>query len=104
MQSKIEQQVMAAVGTTYMARQLVSATAIKLYVCALALFALARLVWVERVFANLSEASVGHVAQFILSAVINTDVLVQVALLALVVTGLSLMRDLLRTIPSRYAL
>ncbi len=50
--SRIEQQVMASVGVVYATRQLVSATALKLYVCALSLVGLAKLVWVHRVFEN----------------------------------------------------
>jgi hypothetical protein len=104
MQSKIEQQVMAAVGTAYVARQLVSATALKLYVCALSLFALARLVWVERVFENFSQVGLGHAARFLMEAVMNTNFVVQIALVVLVVAGVSLMRDLLRLTDRSYAL
>ncbi len=98
MQSKIEQQVMAAVGTAYVARQLVSATALKLYVCAAALVALAQLVWVERVFTNFSQVGLSQAVTFMYAAVLNTDLLVQAALLALVVAGISLMRDLVRSV------
>ena len=52
MTSKIEQQVMAGVGVVYAARQLTSATALKLYVCAASLYGLVQLVWVHRVFEN----------------------------------------------------
>lgn len=97
MQSKIEQQVMASVGVVYGARQLVSATAIKLYVCALALYGLGRLVWVSRVFENLANVGWGQAAEFMLSAVMSTDLLVQVVLMVLAVAGISLIRDLVRS-------
>jgi uncharacterized membrane protein YqhA len=97
MKSNIEHQVMASVSVIYTARRLVSAPAIKLYVCALALFSLARLVWVSKVFENLSQVGLGNTLQFMLSAALNTDVLVQVALMALVVAGVSLTRDLVRS-------
>lgn len=96
MQSKIETQVMASVATIYTARQLLSATALKLYVCVAALFGLARLVWVERVFDNLANVGLQGMGQFALAAVLNTDILVQFVLLALVFAGLSLVRDLAR--------
>ncbi len=88
---------MASVGTIYATRQLVSATALKLYVCALALFGIARLVWVSRVWENLADVVVGGAAQFFLAAVMNTDTLVQMALLVLVLAGVSLVRDLVRS-------
>lgn len=88
---------MASVGTIYTARKLVSATALKLYVCVAAVFGLGALVWVERVFDNLAHVGLQGAAQFLLSAVLNTDFLVQLVLLALVVAGVSLLRDLART-------
>ena len=103
MQSKIERQVMASVGTIYAARALVSATALKLYVCALALFALGRLVWVERVFSNFSQVGLSHAAEFIYAAILNTDLMVQLILLALVVVGVSLVRDLMHLVQPRAA-
>ena len=96
MKSKIEQQVMASVGTIYTARQLVSATALKLYVCALALFGIGRLVWVARVWENLAHVGVQNSLQFALSAVMHTHLPVQIALTALVVAGISLVADIVR--------
>lgn len=94
--SKIEQQVMASVGVIYSARQLVSMTALKLYVCALSLFGIARLVWVSRVWENLAHVGLSHAAQFMLSAVLNTHLPVQLALAVFVVAGVSLAIDIIR--------
>lgn len=99
MASKIEQQVMASVAALYAARQLTSATALKLYVCVLALFGIAKLVWVARVFENLANVGTGKFFEFIFVAVVNTDVWVQVALVVLAVAGVGLIRDLLRLSP-----
>ncbi len=88
---------MASVGVVYAARQLVSATALKLYVCALSLYGLARLVWVSRVWENLANVGWAHAGQFMLDAVLSTDFLVQFALVVLAVAGIGLIRDLLRS-------
>ena len=98
MQSKIEQQVMAGVGVVYTARQLVSATALKLYVCALSLYGIGRLVWVSHVFENWAHVGLQGSLQFVSVAVINTHLPVQIALLVLAVVSVSLLADLMRTI------
>ncbi len=97
MQSKIEQQVMASVGTVYAVRQLFSATAIKLYICALSLYGLAQLVWVNRVWENLARVGWENAGEFLVAAVLNTELLVQLALAALVVGAVGFLRDVLRT-------
>ena len=97
MQSKIEQQVMASVGLVYTARQLVSATALKLYMCALSLYGLVQLVWVHRVFENWSQVGLGGSAQFLTYALLHTHLAVQLTLVVLVVAGAGLMRDLVRS-------
>lgn len=102
--SRIEQQVMASVGTIYVGRRLVSGSALKLYACVAALYGLGQLVWVSRVFENLGRVGLEHAAQFMVSAVMNTDFLVQAVLVVLVVAGASLMRDLLRNPAPRLAL
>ena len=96
MQSKIEQQVMASVVVIYTARQLVSATALKLYVCAASLYGIAKLVWVSRVWENLAHVGVQNALHFALSAVLNTHLPVQIALAVFVVAGVSLFVDLVR--------
>lgn len=100
MTSKIEQQVMASVGVIYAARQLLSATAVKLYVCVLCLYGIAQLVWVERVWSNLAQVGLSGVGHFTLSALTHTDSIVQITLTALVVAGMSLLLDFTRTLAS----
>lgn len=106
MQSKIETQVMASVGTIYTARQLVSATALKLYVCAAATYGLVQLVWVHRVFENWAKVGLEGTVTFFADAVVTTSLPVQLTLLVLLVAGVSLVRDLSRfaTTQNRYAL
>ena len=101
MQSKIEQQVMAGVATVYTVRQLFSATALKLYVCALALYGLGRLVWVSHVWENFSRVGLAHAWEFAVAAVANTDLLVQLTLLVFVVAVASLVRDIVRSLGSQ---
>ncbi len=96
MQSKIEQQVMAGVGAIYTARQLVSATALKLYVCVLSLYGIGRLVWVSRVWENLSHVGLQNAFNFALSAVTHTHLPVQIALAAFVVAGVWFVADLVK--------
>lgn len=96
MQSKIEQQVMAGVGSIYIARQLVSATALKLYVCVLALYGIGRLVWVSRVFENWANVGLQGTVSFVTQAVLHTHLPVQIALVVLFVAGLGLLYDLVR--------
>lgn len=103
MQSNIEQKVMASVATIYTARQLISATALKLYVCALSLYGLVQLVWVHRVFENLARVGLDHAAQFMLAAVVNTHPAVQLTLLVLAVAAVSLTKDVARSLAPSYA-
>ncbi len=94
--SKIEQQVMASVGVIYAVRQLFSATALKLYVCVASLWGIGQLVWVSRVFENLSSAGLQGAVNFVLAAVLNTDLLVQLTLVVGVVAFISLAVDMTR--------
>ena len=96
MQSKIEQRVMAGVGVVYTARQLVSATALKLYVCALSLYGIGRLVWVSHVFQNWANVGLQGSLEFVSAAIINTHLPVQIVLLVLAIPALSLIRALPR--------
>lgn len=101
MRSNIEQQVMASVGVVYATRQLVSATALKLYVCVLSLLGLAKLVWVHRVFENFSQVGMENSLQFMLAAVVNTNLLVQCTLMILTIAGVSLLRDMARNVSAQ---
>jgi len=96
--SRIEQQVMAGVGVIYAVRQLLSATALKLYICALSLYGLVQLVWVHRVFENWTNVGLSGSLQFLASAVLNTHLAVQLTLIILLVVGVSLARDVIRSV------
>jgi|SRR3989344_796038 len=96
MTSKIEQQVMAGVGVVYAARQLTSATALKLYVCAASLYGLVQLVWVHRVFENWANVGLSGSLQFVAAAVLNTHTAVQLTLMVLLFAAASLLLDLVR--------
>jgi hypothetical protein len=97
--TSIEQKVMASVGAVYIARSLVGVTALKLYVALAALWTLGRLVWVERVFENFTSVGAGGTLHFLASAVLNTELAVQVTLALFLGAGLWLLRDLTRGIP-----
>lgn len=92
--SKVEKQVMASVAVIYAVRRLASPLALKLYVCVAALWGLGRLVWVARVFENLESVGLRSSLQFAFSAVLNTDVLVQVMLLAFIIAVASLFLEI----------
>lgn len=101
MASKIEQQVMASVGTIYTARRLVGPTALKLYVSVAALYGLGQLVWVQRVFENMAAVGLGGFANYAVNALLHTDVLVQLTLGVFVVAVVLLVRDLARNTAPR---
>jgi hypothetical protein len=96
MTSTIEQNVMGAVRVVYLARRLTSAAALKLYVCVASLWGIGQLVWVSKVFENLANVGLAHSLQFTVAAVLNTDLLVQLALLALALAAVSLFLDFVR--------
>ncbi len=101
MASKIEQQVMASVGVIYGVKQLVSATAIKLYVLGMSVWALGALVWVARVEQNFMTALRGglpKVSVYLEVALMHTSVYVQLALLVAALAGISLLVDIIRTL------
>ena len=89
---------MASVGVIYAARQLISATALKLYAFAAAVYALVQLTWVHKVFANWAHVGLAGSWQFVTYAVLHTHLAVQVTLLVLAVAGLSLIADAIRTL------
>jgi hypothetical protein len=100
MASKIEQHVMASVAVISTTRRLVSVTALKLYASLLALYAVGQLVWVQRVFENLEKVGMQGALNFMVSAVLHTEFLVQVTLVVLIAAVVSLMHDLLARTPS----
>ncbi len=104
MQSKIEQQVMAGVGVIYATRQLLSATALKLYICVLSLYGIGRLVWVSHVFENWANVGMQGSMQFVASAVLNTHLPVQLTLAVLMFAGVSLFLDFARSFTANRSL
>lgn len=98
MQSKIEQQVMASVGTIYLGRKLISATALKLYTLVVAAYALVQFTWVHKVFSNWAHVGLAGSWQFVTYAVLHTHLPVQIALVVLAVAGISLVRDMARSL------
>ena len=98
MQSKIEQRVMAGGGVVYAFRQLTGATALKLYVCALSLYGIGRLVWVSHVFQNWANVGLQGSLEFVSAAIINTHLPVQIVLMVLLFAGFSLLFDLTRSV------
>src|SRR3989344_8294608 len=98
--SKIERQVMASVGVIYVVRQIVSATALKIYALVASVWALGALVWVARIEQNFAEALRGgftHVSSYLFAAVFNTTVFVQAVILLVAVVALSLAIDFVKS-------
>src|SRR3989344_2750865 len=96
----IEERVMMNVATVFALRKLVSATALKLYALVLSLGGVVALVSVSNVIANLvkvAEGGVGSVAFFVVSAVLSTTLVVQVALLLGAFAAISLVTPALRS-------
>lgn len=101
MQSQIEKHVMASVGAIYIARQLGSATAIKLYVLAISLIGIASLISVPHVFENLLSVGVNHIPEFLIHAILNTGVAVQLGVIAALIAGTWFVADLVRPTSQR---
>jgi hypothetical protein len=103
--SRIEQKVMASVAAIHTGRVLTGTTALKLYISILTLWGLGQLVFVQRVVENFKAVGLGGAGNFVLSALLHTDTLVQLTLAAFVVAMILLLRDIARTsAPQRYAL
>ena len=87
---------MASVGAIYIGRKLVSLTAIKLYVLCVSLIAIASLVSVPNVFANLTQVGPTGLYTFAVAAALNTKLLVQLGLLACTLVSISFIADAFR--------
>ena len=101
--SKIEQQVMASVGTIYLARTLTGLTALKVYALILSIWAVGRLVWVSKVLDNfftVEKHGLGSISTYVLYAVEHTHVAVQLTLLIAAVAFVSLAIDAVRSVSS----
>jgi hypothetical protein len=99
--SKIEQQVMAGVGTIYSARKLTGLTALKIYALILSVWGIGRLVWVSKVFDNffaVEKNGIGAISNYLLYAVEHTHLAVQLTLLVAAVAAVSLLVDTVRSI------
>jgi hypothetical protein len=101
MQSAIERQVMAAVGVIYVARLLVSRTAVELYVLAASSVAIWQLTWVHKVFENFFTALRGglpDVSTYLLVAVTHAHLAVQLTLVVAAVAGITFILDMARAL------
>lgn len=97
--STIEKQVMAAVGLIYVGRRLTSAVAVKVYGLLLSFAGIGMFVSLSNVAANLASVMQGGIASvgvFLLSAVMSTTFVVQLALLVGGIAIVSLLRDAVR--------
>ncbi|MEI6864090.1 MAG: hypothetical protein WCK46_01825 [Candidatus Adlerbacteria bacterium] len=100
MRTKIEQQVMASVAVVYTARRLTSRFALECYALALSFVGTVFFVSLPHVAANLSNVAgggAGSIEAFIISAVLGTKLIVQLALVvgtcALVAMGVDMSRQ-----------
>jgi len=90
---------MAAVAAIYITRTLLSLTALKVYMIILAVWGIARLVWVSRVVENfytVEQSGAAAAGRFLLAAVSHAQLGVQIALLIMVIAGVSLLLDISR--------
>lgn len=97
--NKIQTQVMASVAVIYALRTLLGPTALKLYVLVLSVWGIGRLVWISKVFENLSKvekSGASAVGNFFLAAVEHTSTSVQLALAAAAIAALLLFFDVVR--------
>jgi uncharacterized membrane protein len=97
--TKIEQQVMASVVLLHTARRLVSRTALKVYTLAISFWGVVALVSIGNVtanFTNVAQGGVGSVAIFLVSAILGTTLLVQLALLLAALAAASIFTDVIR--------
>lgn len=93
----IKQNVMASVRLIYWGRKATSATALKVYGLVLGLVALRELTYLRQAIANLFEVSSAEgLVTFVSSALMNTELTVQAALVVTGVLAALLLRDALR--------
>lgn len=91
---------MANVVAIYAARTLVSATALKFYALVFSALGIAVFVSIPNVFANLVNVAgggAGSVVFFVISAVLGTTLLVQLALALGAIAAISLVTPVFRT-------
>ncbi len=99
----IEQRVMASVAVIHVGRTLVGATALKFYALVISVAGITTLVSVSNVatnFSNVAQGGAGSIATFLVSAVLATDIVVQLALALAALAAASLMVDMVRSFSS----
>lgn len=104
MKSKIEQQVMAGVAVVYTARMLTSRFALECYALALSFAGTAYFVSLPNVAANLLHVASGglpSISTFLVSAVVGTKLVVQLALLVGTAAVVFMGFDIARQSPKR---
>jgi len=100
MQSKIEQQVMASVAVVYAVRKLLSRRALEVYALATSAVVLWQLVWIHKVFENfvaIEKNGLDAIADYLLVAVTNTNLAVQLTLAVATVAFIFLIIDTVRS-------
>jgi hypothetical protein len=98
--SNIEEQVMASVAVIYTTRKLVSRTALKLYVFLLSVVGITFFVSVPHItqnFEHVARGGVGSIMNFLVTALLSTTLVVQVAVLLGVLALFSLIFDVVRS-------
>jgi hypothetical protein len=101
--SKIEQQVMASVGVVYTARMLTSRLALECYALVLSVAGAAYSVSLPNVLANFTHVANGgllSIGTFLVSAVLGTKLVVQVAVAVGAVALVAMGVDIARSAPS----
>lgn len=78
---------MASVGAIYLWRQLTSRAAIELYALGISLIAIASVVSVPHILANLLAVGLPHIPEFLFTAVVKTGMVVQITLIVCAVAA-----------------
>ncbi|HWB33974.1 MAG TPA: hypothetical protein VG753_01465 [Candidatus Paceibacterota bacterium] len=102
--STIEERVMGTVGAIYIARSLVSATALRMYALLVSLAGIIAFASVPHVvlnFLTVAHSGPGGVALFVLYAVLGTTIVVQLALAVGATAAVSLLVSFVRTSAAR---
>ena len=97
--TNIEERVMGSVAVIYATRALLSMTALKVYALVLSAAGIVAFVSISNVatnFVNVAEGGVGSVAIFVVSAIVGTTLLVQLALAVGAVSAFLLVAPVLR--------
>ncbi len=99
--SKIETQVMASVAAIHAARRLTGRTALELYALGVSLAGVATLVSIPNIaanFSNVAQLGLSAIATFLVAAITNTTLFVQLALVVGAFALVFLCADLVRAL------